>query len=89
MILSGDKYGWIPLPRVIEKNEFEKIQEKLEKLKQDISILKKWYRLDENQLLPSYILKAKDIENDKDYTIWENWEQVENKETVLNSVSVW
>ncbi|WP_456488244.1 AAA family ATPase [Caminibacter pacificus] len=26
LLLSGDRYGWVPLPRVIEKEEFEKIK---------------------------------------------------------------
>jgi hypothetical protein len=60
IILSGDKYGWVPIPRVIEKKEFESILNKLKELGKDISILKKWYEVDENQKPVSYILKSRD-----------------------------
>ena len=79
IILSGDKYGWIPIPRVIEKEEFETVLNKLKELNEDTSILKKWYELDENQLSTSYILKSRDEIIDKDYTNWENWAEVEDK----------
>jgi len=79
IILSGDKYGWVPIPRVIEREEFEAILDKLKELNEDISILKKWYELDENQIPVSYILKPRDEIIDKDYTILENWTPVEDE----------
>ena len=79
IILSGNKYGWIPLPRIIEKNEFEKILSHLQNLNKDISILKKWYELDYNQIPASYVLKSRDEVKDKDFTIWQNWIEAENQ----------
>jgi len=82
IILSGDKYGWIPLSRVIEKEEFEKILKKFEELKKDsrdIKILKEWYKLDRNQIPVSYILRPRDEVTDKNYTDYEIWADVENK----------
>ncbi len=79
LILSGDKYGWVPLLRVIKKEEFEKIVVKLKELGKDTKLLETWYELDYNQLPPSYILKSRDEVIDKDYTNWDNWKVVEDK----------
>ncbi|QCI27627.1 DUF4062 domain-containing protein [Caminibacter pacificus] len=78
LLLSGDRYGWVPLPRVIEKEEFEAIINKLKELNKNIDILEKWYELDYNQIPSSYILKSRDEVIDKNYKEWENWEKVEN-----------
>ncbi len=79
LLLSGERYGWVPIPRIIEKDEFEYIIDKLKELNENTDILEKWYKLDNNQIPPSYILKSRDEVTDKDYTKWENWEKVENK----------
>jgi len=84
LILSGDKYGWVPLPRVIEKKEFEDIVAKLKELKNknaniNTNILETWYELDYNQLPTSYILKSRDEVTDKDYTNWDNWKVIEDE----------
>ena len=75
LMLVGDRYGWIPLPYKIEKDEFEKLLDYLKDLKEDISLLKEWYYLDYNQLPLSYMLKRREGK----YTKWENWQKVENK----------
>ena len=71
LIMLGDRYGWVSLPYAIEKVEFEEI---LQHTSNDEE-LKEWYKLDENQLPASYILKER-----KDaYREYENWVKVENQ----------
>ena len=61
MLLIGDRYGWCPLPTMIEVETFEQlILWGQETFLGDIQLLNKWYQLDENQIPPSYILKEKD-----------------------------
>jgi hypothetical protein len=73
LIMIGDRYGWIPLPYLIEKSEYETILSNIEKTK-DIELLNNWYKLDENQIPASYILKEREnkFANDK------VWEKLEN-----------
>ena len=65
IIFLGSRYGWIPLPFMIEKLEFEEILKNTNKRKELIE----WYFLDENQIPSSYILKPRTgkFEN---YNIW-------------------
>ena len=58
LIMLGDRYGWVPLPYAILKEEYEEIQEFI-KTKEDKDELDKWYELDENQLEVSYLLKVR------------------------------
>lgn len=62
LIMTGDRYGYIPLPYMIEKKEFEKIRN-LVMIVDDLELLNFWYKLDENQLPASYILQPR-----KDHT---------------------
>ncbi len=71
LIMAGDRYGWVPLPYIIEKNEFEAILE-LSNPK-DTDELLFWYQEDLNQLPASYVLKER-INNYKDRVRWENIE---------------
>ena len=70
ILLTGDRYGWIPLPFMIEKDEFEILLSKVK----DEKLLKEWYRLDENQIPASYRLQ----ERKGKYVKYEEWEKVEN-----------
>ena len=96
LIMAGDRYGYIPLPYMIEKAEFDKIKEIYENDKEKISInykaiknkndeilsqkipksltkvelLDEWYKLDENQIPISYILKPRKDEY-KEYPNWQ------------------
>lgn len=96
LIMAGDRYGYIPLPYMIEKAEFDKIKEIYENDKEKISInyevikdekgevlsqkapkkleklelLDEWYKLDENQIPISYILKPRTDEY-KEYLNWQ------------------
>lgn len=71
IILMGDRYGWIPLPEIINQKDIapNSFSEKEQKLFYD------WYELDENYLEPNYVLKPRygEFEDDK---YWKEW--VEN-----------
>jgi hypothetical protein len=95
LIMAGDRYGYIPLPYMIEKTEFDKIKQIYLNDKEKISInyeaikdeksdvlsqkapknitktelLDEWYKLDENQIPISYILKPR-IDEYKEYSNW-------------------
>ncbi|MBS9782506.1 MAG: tetratricopeptide repeat protein [Arcobacter sp.] len=73
LILSGDRYGWVPLPFMIEQKEFKSILENIND-KEDEDLLKDWYKLDENQIPSSYRLQER---KDKyiDPNIWEKEEE--------------
>lgn len=58
LIMLGNRYGWIPLPNIIETNEFETIL-KNQDSQENIEILEFWYKLDENQIPISYILQER------------------------------
>ena len=60
LIMLGDRYGWVPLPQMIEKNEFETIKQWIEKNQSpsDVAFLNHWYILDENYFpKPHYYLR--------------------------------
>ena len=71
LVMLGDRYGWIPLPYAIEKNEFNEILNHIN----DKAILLEWYQLDENQLPASYILKHRE----EKYTDMNVWSKKENE----------
>ncbi|MDQ6975280.1 MAG: DUF4062 domain-containing protein, partial [Mariprofundaceae bacterium] len=68
LIMSGNRYGWIPLPYLIEESEFERILQAVEN-DADKQLLKEWYLLDLNQLPASYVLKERAAPHD-DSTEW-------------------
>ncbi|VAY87285.1 hypothetical protein MNB_ARC-1_67 [hydrothermal vent metagenome] len=71
--MIGDRYGWVPLPNTIVKDEFETLLEHINDL--DKKYLANWYTEDKNQLPESYVLKQRE---DK-YIDYAAWEIVENK----------
>lgn len=73
LIMLGDRYGWIPLPNIIEKSEFELILESSKD--DDKDSLLDWYYEDKNQLPVSYMLKQREDE----YVSYEKWFEVELK----------
>jgi hypothetical protein len=85
LILTGSRYGWIPIPTKIERNEFEIIYNNFSK--EELNIINNWYFLDENELPSSYILKQRD----GNYIDSNCWFEEENKirrifqETVLKT----
>jgi hypothetical protein len=71
LILSGDRYGWVPLPYMIDQKEFEEIIEHI--LDTDKTLIEQWYKLDLNQIPPAYILQKRE----GIYEVYENWDTVE------------
>ena len=63
MILMGNRYGWCPLPTQIVREEFELLKGWIitHKTPLEVQLLTR-YRLDENQLSPTYFLLPKDQE---------------------------
>lgn len=58
ILLLGDRYGWQPLPYEIEHSEFEDLLLQI-KDASSVSMLREWYRLDENALPPTMILQPR------------------------------
>lgn len=67
LLMLGDRYGWVPLPYIIESQEFDEILNYVDV--EEKEVLFEWYREDLNQLPPSYILKER-TEKYVDYDIW-------------------
>ena len=82
LIMIGDRYGWIPLPNIIEKSEFEQIIQSVQG--KDKEYILSWYYEDANQIPTSYILKQR-IEDYKDPN---KWTEVESKLRSILQVSV-
>jgi len=51
LVLLGERYGWTPPPAKIPKTEFDIISAYFSE--KDKAFIKEWYRLDENELIPS------------------------------------
>lgn len=83
LIMIGDRYGWIPLPYAIEKEEFETLLA-LANTEQEKELLVEWYKLDLNQLPASYILKER---NDK-YKEPNTWSEVEKSLLIILQTAV-
>lgn len=60
LLLLGDRYGWVPLPYIIEKQEFELLLPYIPEA--DKPLFLNWYREDLNQIPVSYILKERRTE---------------------------
>jgi hypothetical protein len=87
LVMVGNRYGWVPLPYIIEAKEFEKISHYITDNNSDVKfesssitrittkseLLNQWYKLDENQLPASYILQPRI----KEYIQYANWEVTE------------
>jgi len=73
LIMIGDRYGWIPLPNIIEKTEFELILQNIDI--QEHKYVHDWYYEDVNQIPASYILKQRTGE----YVDHKKWFAIESK----------
>ena len=76
--MLGDRYGWVPLPCIIDKKEFDDIRKNLKN--SDKQLLDEWYQLDKNQLSEDkdrgcYILKRREGA----FVKYEEWYKVEEK----------
>ena len=74
LIMSGNRYGWIPLPYIIEASEFGLILQVI-KEEADRLLLNEWYLLDRNQLPASYVIK----ERTSPYDDSSEWAEIEDK----------
>ncbi len=82
LVMLGDRYGWLPLPRLIEKIEFEVLLTGISS--NDQTLLHEWYREDQNYLPTSYALK----ERTGRYVNIEQWTEIENSlRTILQNAT--
>ena len=58
MSLQGNKYGYRPLPKLIDGEFLEKAFEQHSGKEELLDLCRRWYRLNENHLLPRYELKS-------------------------------
>lgn len=54
--MFGQKYGYRPFPAVIGADEFEMLNGALLQAQKDTSLLRQWFRKDENRIPPVYSL---------------------------------
>ncbi|MBN2255570.1 MAG: DUF4062 domain-containing protein [Deltaproteobacteria bacterium] len=60
IVLLGDRYGWRPLPAEIPAAEYEQIEKRVNS-PEDKALLHSWYKRDENQVPPVYILQPREV----------------------------
>ncbi len=70
--MLGNRYGWIPLPSSIQKNDLQEILKVADE--NERNLIEQWYKLDANCLNENYYLKMREgiYIDDK---IWENTEK--------------
>ncbi len=64
MILLGNRYGWRPLPEEISVDEFQALELAAEQVAISMNapaatVLREWYRKDQNALPPVYLLQSR------------------------------
>jgi len=65
LMLLGDRYGWRPLPAEIPESEFQQLFSAIEQtttsaFDEDMALLNRWYRRDDNAVPPERVLQARD-----------------------------
>lgn len=75
LIISGRRYGWIPLPCSIPMKEWDLLVEHLPEESENKRILSRWYRQDLNDLKKEYLLQPRLGE----YLSEEKWNAEEEK----------
>lgn len=73
LILVGQRYGWIPLPYEIKKDEFKIIVNSSKILDEDKNLINFWYEEDENSIENIYYLK------NKHHLTREEWNEIEKQ----------
>jgi hypothetical protein len=73
IILSGDRYGWEPLPTKISTKDFIKILSAVHSA-DDRNLIEKWYTIDNNEVPASYFLKPK-YNHYKNNSVWSKTEK--------------
>lgn len=71
-LMVGERYGWVPLPSKIEKEEYEKLYCTCST--EDKTILDEWYKPDENVIGGEYYLKERTGKYKED----NNWSKTES-----------
>lgn len=56
LIMSGNRYGWIPLPEVISSSDWSAITKNLTIGSEESALLSEWYKQDMNSVNGDYIL---------------------------------
>lgn len=69
LIISGRRYGWIPLPCSITPTEWNMLMDQLPENSEDRQFLNRWYRQDLNDLKKEYLLQPRTGEYEDD-TKW-------------------
>lgn len=72
LLMVGERYGWVPLPSKIEKEEYEKLYCTCST--EDKTILDEWYKPDENVIGGEYYLKERTGKYKED----NNWSKTES-----------
>ena len=81
LILSGERYGWVPLPRIITEKDFVKIKSHLYKSEQIVNsdVISKWYQLDENCVPAAFVLQGRYGIGRQSFQPYEKWLEEESK----------
>jgi len=74
IVLLGDRYGWCPVPAMVDKDEFNTVLSHVAD-RGDGSLVRRWYDLDYNAVPPQYVLKPRKEE----YRDWSEWEPIERR----------
>ena len=72
--LQGDKYGYTPLPRCVDKDKLDSHVESLGCDDDMIQLVKTWYILDTNSVPPQYLLKR--LESTGDGSYWDAYAKI-------------
>jgi hypothetical protein len=77
-IMLGERYGWIPLPASVKKEEFELVKNAILKRyannQEVIDMINHWYKLDTNAIENLYMLQIRT----GIYEDWNQWGKIEN-----------
>ncbi|GEM_PF-3947319 len=73
LLLLGDRYGWQPLPEMLNIKEFESVS-KIKLTEDEQNLLLQWYKIDENGVPAFYELQPRDGKF-VDYSEWAKVEE--------------
>ncbi|TQM64261.1 AAA family ATPase [Humibacillus xanthopallidus] len=62
LALLGDRYGWRPLPYELSQDEWQQVQRVAAADAQGATLVRRWYRVDENALPPVAVLQPREGE---------------------------
>lgn len=81
LILSGQRYGWVPLPRKIFEKDFIKIKSQLFQSAQqaEVDVLDRWYKLDENCIPTAFILQGRYGSERECFQSYDKWLEEESR----------